>query len=46
MFSIAVIAAVMGTTELALELLDHLDHKHVDGNPRSSGTNGASGTHP
>ena len=35
MLSISVIAAVIGTTELAFELLDRFDHKQVDANPRS-----------
>ena len=34
MFSIAVIAAVIGTTELAIELLDRFDQKQVDASPR------------
>ncbi len=34
MFSIAVIAAVIGTTELAIELLGRFDQKQVDASPR------------
>ncbi len=36
MISIAVIAAVIGTTELLFELLDNYERKHYDRNHRKS----------